>query len=69
MKNICQFLSWFKWFLLLLFGIKLSRNKAISLGLKWVRNIYGEEIKYTNCRSIWEDSKHREYFVEDFEEK
>jgi len=31
--------------------------------LKWKRNVYGDEINYLNCRSIWVDNKGREYRV------
>lgn len=39
-------------------------GKAHDLGLTFKCNIYGDLINKINCRSIWIDSKGREYRVE-----
>ena len=42
----------------------LSNKKALELGLKPKRNVYGDEINHINCRSIWIDHKARAYRVQ-----
>ena len=46
----------------------ISNQKAKELGLKHWCNIYGDEINYINCRSIWIDDKNRQYRVRHLEE-
>lgn len=41
----------------------IDKSKAKQLGLDFYRNIYGDEINYLNCRSLWKDSKGRLYKV------
>ena len=41
----------------------ININYAKKLGLKHVRNVYGDEINHINCRSIWKDDKRRTYRV------
>ena len=38
-------------------------ERAKELGLTFAGNVYGDEINYLNCRSIWSDSKGRRYRV------
>ena len=53
----CIFLWWTRTFKV------ISNQKAKELGLRHWRNIYGDEIKYIKCRSIWFDNKNRKYRV------
>lgn len=49
----------------------ISKEKAKAKGLTFVGNIYGDEINYIGCRSVWRDKKGRRYRVvelADFEE-
>lgn len=46
----------------------ISNQKAKELGLRHWRNVYGDEINYLNCRSIWFDDKSRQYRVSHLEE-
>jgi hypothetical protein len=39
----------------------VSNSYAKKLNLKHYRNVYGIEINYINCRSLWCDSKKRIY--------
>ena len=41
-----------------------SNKEAEELGLKWQRNVFGDEINHLNCRSIWMDKKGNHYCVE-----
>ncbi|MFT6332969.1 MAG: hypothetical protein ACJAW3_001319 [Lentimonas sp.] len=41
----------------------ISQKQAESWGLKFYRNIYGDEINRLNCRSHWEDELGRLYSV------
>jgi hypothetical protein len=41
----------------------ISNQEARDLELKFLRNVYGDEINILNCRSIWIDNKQREYRV------
>ena len=41
----------------------ISKDEAEKRGLSFVGNVYGDEINYLNCRSIWRDSKMRRYRV------
>lgn len=50
------YLRWFK---------VISEEKAKKLGLKFYRNIYGDEINRTNCRSIWLDGNNKRYRVKE----
>ena len=43
----------------------ISQRQAEILGLTHARNIYGDEINYLNCRSIWKDSKGKEWRVKE----
>lgn len=42
----------------------LTEQQIIEWELIFVRNVYGDEINYLNCRSIWKDSKGRTYRAE-----
>lgn len=42
----------------------ISTEYANKIGLKWIRNIYGDEINHINCRSLWIDKKGRWYRIE-----
>lgn len=46
----------------------ISNQKAKELGLKHLRNIYGDEINQLNCRSIFVDDKKRKYRVANLED-
>lgn len=50
---------WIRWFCV------IPTWKALAWDLTWKRNIYGDEINYINCRSIWVDKKGRSYRVEE----
>jgi len=39
----------------------ITNAEAKEIGLKHLRNVYGDEINRTNCRSIWVDNKQRQY--------
>jgi hypothetical protein len=41
----------------------ISREQAIEWRLTYQRGIFGDEINYLNCRSIWTDKKGRIYRV------
>jgi hypothetical protein len=41
----------------------ISNQRAKEIGLKWYRNVFGDEINHLNCRSIWIDKKGRKYRV------
>jgi len=41
----------------------ITTNRAKEINLKFVRNIFGDEINMANCRSIWENSKGQTYRV------
>lgn len=43
----------------------ISTEQAINLGLKFHRNIYGDEINALNCRSLWIDDVPHFYRVEE----
>ena len=43
----------------------IPQEEAERLGLKHLRNVYGDEIDVLNCRSIWIDNKSREYRVQE----
>jgi len=43
----------------------LSKNEAEKLGLKYFRGVYGDEINFINCRSLWIDNKKRFYKVKE----
>ena len=45
----------------------ISNQRAKELGLKWYRNVYGDEINHINCRSLWIDKKGRSYRVSHLE--
>ena len=42
----------------------ITNGQAKEWGLTPHRNVYGDEINYLNCRSIWKDSRGRDYYVE-----
>lgn len=46
----------------------ISNQKAKELGLRHWRGVYGDEINRMNCRSIWFDSKQRQYRVSHLED-
>lgn len=52
-----------KYFTPLRYFYKLSIEDAKVLKLKFKQNIYGDLINLIDCRSIWVDSKNREYFI------
>ena len=55
---ISRFYLWF------IRNFKIIENeKARELKLDFNRNVYGDEINYLNCRSIWTDHKGRPYRV------
>ena len=41
----------------------ITLEKALELKLKHECNIYGDQINFLNCRSIWSDEKDRTYRV------
>lgn len=45
----------------------ISNQRAKELGLRHRCNVYGDEINKLNCRSIWLDSKRRQYRVSNLE--
>lgn len=45
----------------------ISNQRAKELGLKWYRNVFGDEINHINCRSIWTDKQGRIYRVSHLE--
>ena len=46
----------------------ISNQRAKELGLRHWRNVYGDEINHTDCRSIWVDDKSRQYYVSHLED-
>jgi len=38
-----------------------SVERAEKMGLKFHKNVYGDEINYVNCRSIWYDEYRNVY--------
>ena len=46
----------------------ISNQRAKELGLRHLRNVYGDEINHINCRSIWVDDKSRQYRVSHLED-
>lgn len=44
---------------------RVRLQNATTLGLKFIRNIYGDEIIWVNARSIWIDENGNFYYVED----
>jgi hypothetical protein len=42
----------------------ISNEQAKEWDLTHLKNIYGDEVNYINCRSIWKDEKGRNYRVE-----
>lgn len=42
---------------------KLDISDALKYNLTFVRNIFGDEINYVNCRSIWKDKNGMLYQV------
>lgn len=41
----------------------ITKKEAEKLGLKHLRNVYGDEINALDCRSIWKDKKGRTYRI------
>ena len=41
----------------------ISNEMAKELGLKWYRNVFGDEINLLNCRSLWIDKRGHRYRV------
>ena len=41
----------------------MSTEVAESLGLKFYRNLYGDEAMIFHCRSLWTDEEDRIYYV------
>lgn len=35
--------------------VVLKYDKAVKMGLSWLKNVYGDEINHTKCRSKWID--------------
>jgi hypothetical protein len=50
-------LWWYRWFK------RLSIKEAQRIGLVFHRNVYGDEINYSGCRSIWKDRAGRFYRI------
>ncbi|QQO97085.1 hypothetical protein Nekkels1_8 [Cellulophaga phage Nekkels_1] len=44
--------------------ISIEMEEAKKRGFKFYRNVYGDEINYINCRSLWVDQKSRTWRVE-----
>ena len=44
--------------------VSIDIEEAKKRGFTFARNIYGDEINYINCRSIWVDQKARAWRVE-----
>lgn len=59
---ICRFSLWW----IRTFKV-ISNQRAKEIGLKWYRNVFGDEINHLNCRSIWIDKKGRKYRVSHLE--
>ena len=45
----------------------ISNQRAKELGLKWYRNVFGDEINHLDCRSIWIDKRGNTYRVSHLE--
>jgi hypothetical protein len=45
----------------------ISNQRAKDLGLIHWRNVWGDEIRWINCRSLWIDNKNRQYRVSHLE--
>lgn len=45
------------------FSIAISQEQANKWGLEFDINIYGDQINYWNCRSLWRDKKRNIYRV------
>ena len=43
--------------------IKIDIEEAKERGFSFVRNVWGDEINYLNCRSIWVDKNNRAWRV------
>lgn len=56
-------MNWFK----RIFTV-ISAEEAKKLGLKHITNIYGDMINKINCRSIYKDSKGRQYRVRELKQ-
>ena len=44
--------------------VSIDIEEAKGRGFKFVRNVYGDEINYLDCRSIWVDKKNRAWCVD-----
>jgi hypothetical protein len=40
---------------------RFTVNECELLGLRWFKNVYGDNINIFNCRSIWLDEQSRIY--------
>lgn len=56
-----------KWFVCQ-FSIVISEKEARELNLKFDCNVYGDQINYWNCRSLWRDSKRNIYRIRELME-
>ena len=43
----------------------ITMKKAKDMKLEFVTNVYGDQIKFLNCRSIWVDNKGNPYRCKD----
>jgi len=57
MKKIRSFFWWLSW------SVKVipTCDQAREMGLIFYRNVYGDEINKTNCRSFWLDQYNRPF--------
>lgn len=65
--NIGAVISRFSLWWIRIFKV-ISNQRAKELGLRHLRNVYGDEINHINCRSIWVDDKSRQYRVSHLED-
>lgn len=66
-SNIDAVISRFSLWWIRIFKV-ISNQRAKELGLRHLRNVYGDEINHINCRSIWVDDKSRQYRVSHLED-
>lgn len=56
-----------KWFVCQ-FSIVISEKEARELNLKFDCSVYGDQINYWNCRSLWRDTKGNIYRIRELME-
>lgn len=59
-----RFIFWISSF----FKVKSVRC-AFQLGLKWQRNVFGDQINQLDCRSLWIDKYGNEYRCDELYQK